>query len=316
MPEGFKKLCAAIYGSGTPDDCCVEIPSCALTYQKKGGSASLCGFSEYTTPSTPPKKYRKQSIAGGAVGCEYIYTNSCAAYVKGYGYSGYLGWTGSKEYSQASCAITNTQSVSGSQSNPASDCGSDGTTVSGTITASDPFEGNLVSALNPSIPPSSGGPTTTVSPTNKTWTYPGICYSTIKNSGYVEMGLSIEDTQDDAISRENAGIGSWTPCTSDCYNYTETRTGFSFGYQTIQYKITAEPTTLGATYEATLNVQRRAHGTSDAWEDWIEVFHEFVGVGALPAGSDPYVSDWLQLPSLYGYDVRISGCTIAVVAPP
>jgi hypothetical protein len=38
--------------------------ACGVECQSKNGTATLCGFSEFTTPSTPPKKYRKRAKTG------------------------------------------------------------------------------------------------------------------------------------------------------------------------------------------------------------------------------------------------------------
>lgn len=42
---------------------CIQL-QCTFSCQSKAGIATLCGWSEYGTPSTPPKKYRKRDVQG------------------------------------------------------------------------------------------------------------------------------------------------------------------------------------------------------------------------------------------------------------
>lgn len=54
--------------------------SCIIGCQSKHGIAQLCGFEEYTDPSSPPKLYRRQVVAGSAGTmdvCETFTTDEC-----------------------------------------------------------------------------------------------------------------------------------------------------------------------------------------------------------------------------------------------
>ncbi len=42
-----------------------------VTFESEQGTATLCGYSEYTSPSTPPKKYRKKTQSGIIHRCVY-----------------------------------------------------------------------------------------------------------------------------------------------------------------------------------------------------------------------------------------------------
>ncbi len=46
--------------------------ACAVECRSKAGSAELCGFAEFTDPSSPPKKYRKREIEGTMNLQEYL----------------------------------------------------------------------------------------------------------------------------------------------------------------------------------------------------------------------------------------------------
>lgn len=50
--------------SSTPCQCCGSCVSVAYECRIRGGVAELIGFSEFTSPSTPPKKYRVKTLSG------------------------------------------------------------------------------------------------------------------------------------------------------------------------------------------------------------------------------------------------------------
>jgi hypothetical protein len=55
---------------------CSALP-CGTECRHKGAIATLCGFSEFTSPSNPPKKYRQRRITGDMVQTDYPFTATC-----------------------------------------------------------------------------------------------------------------------------------------------------------------------------------------------------------------------------------------------
>lgn len=50
---------------------CCDCRGCGLECRSKSGTATLCGFSEFTNPSTPPRKYRRKTITGKVTQCDW-----------------------------------------------------------------------------------------------------------------------------------------------------------------------------------------------------------------------------------------------------
>lgn len=64
----------------TPDPCacCNAAGTAKLECRNKGGVATIQGYTEFTSPSTPPKKYRKKTLSGSIITCEMTSTDgSC-----------------------------------------------------------------------------------------------------------------------------------------------------------------------------------------------------------------------------------------------
>ena len=289
-----KQLCGKIDdGTGAPDNCCPP-SSCGLIYQKKAATATLCGVAEYASPSSPPKKYRTETASGYLHACNY--TAACATMGSAAGTK--FGWRGTKSYDPASCALTNTEYEDIYFSDGGAGCG---------VSASPDGSNLIVGAWSPS---NTSGAAQTLSPTANIWTATGNCVVGPNQiwSGIGRADLTNEDTEDDAIARANAGIGSWTSCTSNCISYKEARGAgdFALAYQSIQFKVVATGGVDGTTYEATLNLRKRAQGSSDPWVDWAEMYHQFTkAIGT-------YTSDWIDLPCESGYEVEISACWVRI----
>lgn len=81
-----------------------SIKPATLIFTSLEGTATLCGISEYTTPSSPPKKYRRQDISGTIKYCTGG-SPDCSAP----GNSGERVYSGSYRYSQDNCSVLNTQ---------------------------------------------------------------------------------------------------------------------------------------------------------------------------------------------------------------
>lgn len=290
------KLIAAVPFGSPVDPCCCPPPSCDLFWQVKSGSATLCGFSEFTTPSTPPKKYKRIDFAGSASRQTYGTTGCSGSPNAAFSDT----WSGFNLYDPtAGCALTTTTGVQarvfafgGSNANfPATD-------ISGGYAGGTGITQNFTRILS-------------------TLTSDLLCHD-ISGTSVIDVSqmsvsetLSQEDTEDDAIGRANAGIGAWTPCTpfseSDCSAFKALRGAgvFSLAYRSAQVQYQAGGTIMGAVYETTINLQRRAQGTSDPFLDFATITDEFVG----PSGTT-YLSSWFDIPATSGFEVAANVCSI------
>lgn len=275
-------LCAKI-GSGAPPANCCEGPPCGLTWRTRSGSYSLCGFAEYASPSIPPKKYRRQDISGTLSRCYGELANRGGEHDAYDGY--YL-------FSASACAKTNTQERD-HYAQEWVNCGTEA--FQETYTPPADFAPNnfgFPSALSLSA-----------SKQVKTW-------SVVSNDNYVYGGpvtatLNDEDEEDDAIERAGA---SWSSCSptvpADCSAYKVARGAgqFSGTYRQLQVKVTVSDTVVGQIYEARIQLQRRVYGSTDPFVDYVELFHQFVGVEGI------YTSDWLPVPCESGDEVAAVSC--------
>jgi hypothetical protein len=227
------------------------------------GLATLCGLSEYTTPSTPPKKYRTETISGSAQGCLFEAAD-CTGPVRASGTSGSMSWSGSYNYSQADCTTSTSQAYSGSSYAAGADCGTGGTPFSASLAPGptpDPTSGNPVDMLNTTNPPPpSYGPTLVTLRILKTWTWDTSCLNVgghgVSNSGSVSLALSDEDMPDDAIARSVQTPG--VLCTAK----TEARGAgdFTFEYVVVDFTLTASNLVVGRSYLAQIEILEENYG--------------------------------------------------------
>lgn len=243
--------------------CCGNLQAATLSCRIRGGTATLCGYSEYSGyASTPPKKYRRKTYSGvitstARSGCgtgTLIYCDETT-------YSGY------RLYDLSNCAT----SLTALQQYRTSDCFPN-TCALGSITNFTPPEDWSNFA----------GVTSTFSATVWSQDGNGNCYATAACSagfgiadGTRTQTLSDEDTNDDAIARLLAGSGgtwgSWivqgaTGCTgsppSCCLaRYQERTSGFSFIYQESQFRVTASGLDPSTSYNARVEIYRRTYGS-------------------------------------------------------
>jgi hypothetical protein len=277
----------------------------------------MFGLEEYTSPSTPPKKYRKQTLSGAVPNCGYNGPN-CSAAASNAGAEFTVG--GETNFDASTGVETNTQYMDfrGSDGTPSPTCG---------IASSVLTHSGLSNPWTTPIPAAVSLASITTNQTQKRYDYDGHCSNSGAGVGYKYTGyhlgaLSVEDTEDDAIGRANAGIGSWSSCTPfgdghGCSTYKVLRGAgaFSLGYRSLQIAVQSINCTPGVVYNTTINLQRRLQGTSDAFVDWITMSHEFVGPAAVyPATTSSYAGPWLSVPSTSGYEVIANSCSI-VAAP-
>lgn len=291
------------------DGCNCGSGSCALSCQKKNadGGADLCGFSEYGTPSSPPRKYRIQSFNEDFTFCSFG-PGDCT----GISATSRNVISGARTaYSKTTCAPTTTESrdVYGSG---AGDCPL-ATTYA--FTDSTGYSGEDMSS-----PPSVIGGMGLASETQTDLVYipTGDCYISGGGKGLAISGdqhwdLSDEDTDQDAIDRANAPLG-WTAsnCLTEPAFITPRTTGFSFAYRSVQSRVYGSNLTPGHIYEATIYFYRRLLGSTGPW-----IFFSIAEVPCDPVGSDTFAyTDWVDVPNEDDFETRAQGCTIKDVTGP
>lgn len=205
-------------------------PAAVMSCVSQTGTATLCGFSEYASPSVPPKKYRRQTLGGGW--CDNDYGDFCGGNI---GNNDRQNYSGSYDYSGTNCAETNNQaSIYG---------------ISGIIhpCSAVPQTPTTQPARNfaPSIYPNH----TTLIETSisRIWNYNGLCIAQREVDGQVTANLSIEDTETDALER-----ASKTPGVS-CLAFTQDRGAgdFTFDFATVAYDILCAPLVRNHRYRLT-----------------------------------------------------------------
>lgn len=241
-----------------------------LTCRTRGGTASLVGIAEYTTPSTPPKKYRMQTLTGQQRTCS---TNNpyldCNPSVHG-GDAGNERIYGTVVYDALTGVPTNTQYTQSRTITAGSPCG-DGV---------DQYPPGLVDPPAPyNLPAASADRSLTTTPTQSQSVGFAVCRDTGGGStiaiGTKSKTLSDEDMDSDALARLLAGAGgTWSSyqltgdgtggtClpSSCCRAARQTRTtGFTFEYKEAQFKIIKTGLTPSKTYQAQVDVMRRPYG--------------------------------------------------------
>lgn len=86
----------------TNGNCCCGLGACVLFCSTRGGIASLCGYPEFTSPSVPPKKYRRKTLSGGSSSNVYANSSDCSIQSGTDTVSG----SGSCEFDKDTCAFT------------------------------------------------------------------------------------------------------------------------------------------------------------------------------------------------------------------
>ncbi len=248
----------------TACECCA--PSSGLQCRTRGGTATVCGYSEFTSASSPPKKYRTITFSGNTLVCTYT-SGTCLTTVD----SAYSTYSGGRSYDSATCvesSFTDRYTFAG-----APGCAATGGSANG-------------SGSTPHGWDAPGGITDTAK-TATVWSQDGdgICGAPGSNkkrpTGNVRtQTLTNEDTEQNAIDRLLAGgggtWGSFTTvgdgtggtclATSCCNAKYQARTSlFTFAYQQSEWRVSRSGLRASTNYRVTLTYYRRLYGTSDAW---------------------------------------------------
>lgn len=282
-----------------------------LECRTRGGTATLVGHDEFTSPSTPPKKYRDMSVSGYWATCDY----------SGFGCTGHVDanrmeYAGTCNYSATTGSATNTfnrkYGVNTDCNTPPTTSAYDNPLCERPYTPDTGSNGDY-----PSIATiTTSGLTRKWDYENGTWapcTQAGGVYRTWH--GEVDWVLSTEDTEADAIARLVAGTswGSWLTVGGGCSlpacclaNYEPRTAGFSFAYQEAQLRVTASGLTPSTNYDAVVPIYRRTYGSGSY------AVYELLIVSGTTDGSGNF-SVTTDVPNARGYD-SYAGSPIVVLA--
>jgi hypothetical protein len=271
-----------------------EIGDATLPVQwltKGSGSASLIGWAEFTSPSSPPKKYRRITRSGAAL------------------------WSFFASYDCTGDVVSTSSQTYGGE------CHYD--PVTGDLVSNNTFISVPPDSVFPDSRRSSctihdyttgvfGEPflwSRTLTPTTRVQEPISVCHyygpQSARNSGTLTETLSDEDTDADAVARIDA-LG-WELGDNNAVSSWEVRTdGFSFAYLPVQWAMAKSGFTPGASFQITVEYWRRAYGTGDyTLLDTVVVpatisdAGNFVANGTIPneAGyQTKVVSDWIPVP--------------------
>lgn len=291
------------------DPCGCSAYACTMECEYKNGSYILCGISEYTSPSTPPKKFRRQDLSGGFQNCDFHFlapTGVCSGTPPAIA-SGNTTYTGACQYNKDTCGVVNTGlENTGSASGGA--CVLPGITAS-VSAGCDPFSPYLT-RINYTLAELR---------LSRTWTYVAGCTSYPNPNGIdrlqfgesVVAQLSDEDTDADAIARANAVITDWSAGVS-CELFTAFRSSrgagsFSATYRSVRTRMTISSLTPGQFYTAEFKIFGRVFGATD-WIYQYSIFVQFTATHAIET------TDWQELTMLEGMETKAAVCN--VVATP
>lgn len=245
-----------------------------LQCQSKSGSATLIGYSEFTTPSLPPKKYRRQESTGSETAWNYGANSSCSGTPVGtVGPCTFASWG---QYDR----VTGILSTGGSNS-----CG-------GPI---------------PAVHVTTCGRNVILTPTLLTAAPVFDCCSNgagsyLKTQGdFAYNTLSDEDTEDDAIARAGgayaAGEG-FSGCESGPAFRSVRAVGqftFSWREKRVRAAWAAAPT---SSYTLTYTFGRRAIGSSGPYAAISQVVH------VVTADEANETDAWVDVPNAAGYETE------------
>lgn len=220
-----------------------------VNFTSANGTATMCGFSEYTSPSTPPKKYRKQTLSGQMRTCYGGGSNPCPS-------PGLMATTqvlvlsGSYDYSGIDCSEVNSQLASDYQQSPF-------------------ICGNMPPLNSSSVPPKNfvsqgtiGGAIaiSVVDAIHKASVLKVLCASVVGNTtqaGQMFATLSIEDTEDAAIARSTP---SGTGVSAQSYKEPRGAGDFVFLWQIATFNCLAIKLKAGRDYAIVLDLLTQDYG--------------------------------------------------------
>lgn len=263
----------------------------------RGGTASLCGHSEFANAtggvSTPPKKYRTKTASGTMYDCARTNIGCTGAPAAGATYV----YSGSCSYDSANCVTTNTLLYN--------EFNDSGVCPATTLTINAAQNCDWGDTTNPAS--ASCLMNISVSKTRVDRSGTGICcdvgggtYTIRTGSMYWE--LTNEDTEADAIARLQASSSwsNWTSANStSCLSKYESRSNFSFAWQEAQFRATVNIAE-NVTGVVKVGVYRRAYGSGGAFS---QISTEYFSVTGNVAGADEIS---MNVPNAIGYETYVA----------
>lgn len=238
-----------IHGSTGPNCPCCDVPCITgvMSCETRGGLAELCGHSEYTAASSPPKKYRTLTLTGSLSWCYYFAVGGTCGPTSAGGFT--ITYDGTCVYNSSTCAFTDgsIHHILGLNAS----CSPDGTDT-------------LTTGCGITGVPGSPGPELdeVLTPTEWTLTGNGHCDNTLirKASGSASARLTNEDTESNAIDRLLA-VSPWAGSAGCGASWEERTSGFSFHYLEGKWTVTASGLTPGKRYSTNIEFWRRTYGS-------------------------------------------------------
>lgn len=227
----------------------------SLQWMSKSGNAFLIGYSEFSSPSTPPKKYRVQTQDGSFTDCNWNGPVCAGAYLTFGSATSYGAYT----FDRITAAGTSAMYVQSRSDVSANACLPNGP-VSGAPT--------LVAGPSITLPPTGSQGTNTSSPTFEEYVGNGNCVvlgsESGVNRGYRNLTLTVEDTEADALNRLDLANAYGAYGSSVLSGSVQPRvTGFNFNAQLCQYKAQFAGLPPLEAYSIEAKVYRRIYGSSD-----------------------------------------------------
>jgi hypothetical protein len=226
----------------------------------RGGTASLCGFAEFTNPSTPPVYYL--TATGSGSWRRTLYSDggcSIIAACDGNDYSGTL------DYDPTTCILTD----NGQRTILQGGCPPSITSVQPLLPAFPPStflfpnNGSFVIESNQTVESGIGTDTCTVADGNPS------DHAII--TGSVTFTLSNPDTESNAINRLLAGSdGIWSTFVDSqsggcCQAWWESRSSDSFNYKEIRFNIIGSGFTIGHIYMIPVEIYRSIYSSTPSF---------------------------------------------------
>lgn len=194
-------------------------------------------------------------------------------------------YSGSYMVSAADCSVNNTQQIE-IRAGQASDC------LTPDLLATNPLPGvfnfDTFGFGDVQYPP-------IITPTSYTVTGAGVPWEANANKN-----LTVEDTEDNAIARQNAGIGFDVIPGTFTFSTPRGAGQFSAAYRSVDVQFEMDGLVGGESYDITITFGRRVTGSGAAFSPYLTEIHSFVATG-FPNETTP----WIPLPVEDGFDTDV-----------
>lgn len=289
-------------------------PSASFTCESESISPELCGFSEYTSPATPPKKYRVETTTNSFGSytlnkcCQPHFTEPYEVQPRFIDQST-SDYTLTSTYDISTCVLTSEAVLGNATRTDYQYC--DGSPTGTSSRTYDDSCGGYVG--NITLDPTTS--TTKGQVCAKTQLFNASAEEECEGSTQVSLNgtgstiLSSEDTDEDAINRETPSSGT------SCSSLWSTRdTGFSWVKRTSGYTIECGDLVVGVEYEVKPAIRKRTAviGSFGAWEDVTVTPVTFTATATtktIDQSGEPIPLDHIQ-----GYEYEITAVSIEKTA--